>query len=200
MSKNVFKLSIRSSHRRAMLRNMATSFFSKERITVTRPKAKLLQTYVEPLITRARRAHALDELLSAQGASNSISNEEKQQLEAQILHHKRILLSRLRNMPTVRKLIYDIAPRFKDRPGGYSRRVLLHNRKSDAAPMSIVELLDYEPRNSGASSALTQVANKDIPKSVAKENKQDKSQEKKVDRDAKKESWFNRFRKKQWEK
>ena len=122
------KLGRTSSHRKAMMRNMAESLFIHERIVTTRAKGKALRPYVEKLITRARK--------------NLIDTENT----AKALHHKRIIMSHLRNRNTVRKLFEDIAPRFEKRHGGYLRLIPLPMRKSDATPMSIVELVERKEK------------------------------------------------------
>ncbi len=120
----VVKLGRTQSHRKAMMRNMVTSLFEHERITTTRAKGKALRSHAEVLITRARYS------LTQQDNPHAV------------LHNKRILLRHLTNRNIVKKLLEDIAPRFVDRPGGYLRMIHLPERKSDAAPMSIVELVD----------------------------------------------------------
>lgn len=103
-----------SSHRKAMFQNMGNSILEKEFITTTLAKAKDLRRYVEPLITLAKE--------------DSVSK-------------RRLAFSRVRNEAIVAKLFTDIGPRFKDRPGGYLRILKCGERKGDAAPMAIVELV-----------------------------------------------------------
>jgi large subunit ribosomal protein L17 len=109
------KLGRNSSHRKAMFRNMASSLLRYEMIKTTLPKAKELRRVVEPLITLAKE----------DGVAK-----------------RRLAFSRLRDKEMVGKLFKDVAPRFKNRPGGYLRILKLGPRSGDAAPMAIVQLVD----------------------------------------------------------
>lgn len=109
------QLSRNSSHRKAMLRNMAGSLLLHETIKTTVPKAKELRRVVEPLITLAK--------------SDGVSE-------------RRQAFDRLRNKQAVGKLFNELGPRFKERPGGYLRILKTGLRPGDAAPMAIVQLLD----------------------------------------------------------
>ncbi|MBT7408837.1 MAG: 50S ribosomal protein L17 [Methylococcales bacterium] len=104
-----------SSHRKAMYKNMAVSLFEHEIIKTTLPKAKELRKVIEPMITIAK--------------VDSLSN-------------KRLMFSRLRSRKIVSKLFSEIAPRFKERPGGYSRILKCGYRAGDKAPLAYIELLD----------------------------------------------------------
>lgn len=105
------------SHRRAMFRNMATSLFEHERLETTIQKAKDLRPVAEKLITLA-------------GEDN--------------LHRRRQAYSYLQNKATVHKLFAEIGPRFKERPGGYTRVVRSRFRAGDAAELAIIELVSDE--------------------------------------------------------
>ncbi len=109
------KLNRTASHRRAMLRNMATSLFLHERVETTTAKAKELRPYAERLITLAKRGD---------------------------LHARRLAAAKVRDRAVVGKLFDDIGPRFQDRPGGYTRILKLGARKGDAADMSLIELVN----------------------------------------------------------
>jgi len=109
------QLSRNSPHRHAMLRNMAASLLRHETIRTTLPKAKELRRIVEPLITLA-----------------------KTDSEA----HRRLALARLRDGEVVSKLFGDLGPRFKARPGGYTRILHMLPRPGDAAPMALMQLVD----------------------------------------------------------
>jgi large subunit ribosomal protein L17 len=109
------QLSRNSPHRRAMLRNMAASLLRHETIRTTLPKAKELRRVVEPLITLAK-----------------IDSEA----------HRRLALARLRDTEVVVKLFGDLGPRFKARPGGYTRLLHMMPRAGDAAPMALMQLVD----------------------------------------------------------
>lgn len=109
------KLSRTSSHRKATLRNMVTSLFRHERIETTTAKAKELRPYAERLITLARRGD---------------------------LHSRRLARRKIEDREVLGKLFDDIAPRYTERPGGYTRILKLGNRKGDAAEMSLIELVN----------------------------------------------------------
>jgi large subunit ribosomal protein L17 len=109
------QLSRNAPHRRAMLRNMAASLLRHETIRTTLPKAKELRRVVEPLITLAK-----------------VDSEP----------HRRLALARLRDTEVVVKLFGDLGPRFKARPGGYTRILHMMPRAGDAAPMALMQLVD----------------------------------------------------------
>ena len=109
------QLSRNSTHRWAMLRNMAASLLRHEAIRTTVPKAKELRRYVEPLITL--------------GKTDSMAN-------------RRRAFARLRDAEVVEKLFGELGPRFKARPGGYTRILKMGFRVGDNAPMAFVELVD----------------------------------------------------------
>ncbi len=110
-------LSRTHSHRRAMLRNMVTSLFRFERITTTKAKAKAARSKAEKLITRAK-----------------VDNVHNRRQVARYIYDERVL----------NKLFTDIAPRMKDRPGGYTRILKLGFRQGDAADVAILELVDFK--------------------------------------------------------
>ncbi|MBS0417539.1 MAG: 50S ribosomal protein L17 [Proteobacteria bacterium] len=109
------QLSRNSSHRHAMLRNMSVSLLRHETIKTTLPKAKELRRMVEPLITLAK----------IDGDAN-----------------RRLAFSRLRDADVVEKLFEDLGPRFKARPGGYTRILRMLPRAGDNAPMALMQLVD----------------------------------------------------------
>jgi large subunit ribosomal protein L17 len=109
------KLSRTASHRRATLRNMAQSLFRHGRIATTTAKAKELRPFAERLITLAKRGD---------------------------LHARRLVAARIGDRAVVGSLFDTIAPRFAQRPGGYTRILKLGPRKGDAADMSLIELVD----------------------------------------------------------
>ena len=113
------KLNRNSSHRKAMFQNMAVSMFKHELIKTTLAKAKELRRVVEPLITLAK--------------TDSVAN-------------RRVAFARLRDDAAVAKLFTDIAPRHKERPGGYLRVLKCGFRSGDKAPMAIVELSERPER------------------------------------------------------
>ena len=109
------QLGRKSSHRKAMYRNMAASLIRHETIRTTLPKAKELRRVVEPLITLAK-----------QDAPS----------------RRRLAFDRLRDKESVGKLFAELGPRFRERPGGYLRILKIGHRAGDAAPMALVQLLD----------------------------------------------------------
>jgi large subunit ribosomal protein L17 len=109
------KLNRTSSHRLAMLRNMCNSLITHEAIKTTVPKAKELRMAVEPLITLAKEP---------------------------TLAHKRLAFDRTRDRDVVAKLFGELGPRYKARPGGYTRILKMGFRIGDNAPMAFVELVD----------------------------------------------------------
>ena len=109
------QLNRNSSHRKAMFKNMACSLFRHEIIRTTLPKAKELRGVAEPLITRAK--------------NDSLAN-------------RRVVFDRIRDKEMVGKLFAEIAPRYKERPGGYIRILKCGYRAGDNAPMAFVELID----------------------------------------------------------
>ena len=109
------KLGRTSAHQRAMFRNMSASLIRHEAIKTTVAKAKELRRVVEPLITLAKR--------------DSVA-------------HRRLAFARLRDRPTVSKLFAEIGPRYRERPGGYTRILKCGFRPGDNAPMAFVELVD----------------------------------------------------------
>ena len=107
-------LSRRASHREATLNGLAQALFMEDRIVTTVAKAKELRPFAEKLITRARRGD---------------------------LHSRREVLRQLKHPEVVDRLIHDVAPFFRERPGGYTRIVKLGYRKSDAAELALIELV-----------------------------------------------------------
>lgn len=104
-----------AEHKRAMLRNMATSLFLHGRVETTTEKAKELRGFAEPIITKAKRGD---------------------------LHARRLVARHIQNVDAVQKLFAEIGPKYAERPGGYTRVLHLGHRPGDAAEMSIIELVD----------------------------------------------------------
>jgi large subunit ribosomal protein L17 len=113
----------KSSHRKAMYKNMAASLIRHETIRTTLPKAKELRRVVEPLITLAKQ----------DGVAR-----------------RRLAFDRLRDKQSVGKLFNELGPRFKDRPGGYLRILKIGFRAGDSAPMALVQLLDQPDKEQAA--------------------------------------------------
>ena len=109
------QLSRNASHRKALMRNMATALLRHETIRTTLPKAKELRRVVEPLITL--------------GKNDSLAG-------------RRRAFALLRDDEIVRKLFEDLGPRFKARAGGYTRILKMESRPGDSAPMALMQLVD----------------------------------------------------------
>ena len=120
------KLNRTSSHRKAMLQNMMNSLIEHEAIKTTLPKAKELRRVIEPMITLAKE--------------DSVAN-------------RRLAFNRLRDRDSVTKLFNDLGPRFKVRPGGYTRILKMGFRVGDNAPMALVELVDRAAETENNSAA-----------------------------------------------
>ena len=127
------RLGRKPDHRQHMMRNMVTSFFECEKITTTVTRAKELRKVVDKMITLGKRGD---------------------------LHARRQALQVIRDPKVVGKLFEMIAPRYTDRPGGYTRIIKLVNRQGDNAPMSIIELVEEEftPKQKKAAPATAEVA------------------------------------------
>lgn len=119
------KLGRTSAHREAMLRNMAAALIKHEQILTTLPKAKELRPYTEKLVTLAKRG----------GLSN-----------------RRLAHARLMDEAQLRKLFDVLAPRYADRPGGYTRVLKAGFRASDQAAMAVIEFVDRDPEARGKDS------------------------------------------------
>jgi len=109
-----------------MLANMAASLIIHKRITTTTAKAKVLKTYVEPLITKSK---------------------------VDSTHSRRVVFSYLNDKTAVAELFRDISPKIADRPGGYTRILKTGNRIGDNAEMCILELVDFNEAMKGGEAA-----------------------------------------------
>ena len=115
-----------SAHRRALYSNLAGALIEHGRIKTTQAKAKAVKPFAEQMITLGKRGD---------------------------LHARRLALAELRSQDVVHQLFADVAPRFAERPGGYTRIVKLGPRLGDAAEMVYLELVDYEPTGSSRATA-----------------------------------------------
>ena len=124
------KLGRVTEHRLALLRNQAIALLRHEKIETTMPKAKELRPFVERLITIAKRGVAAGEA------------------DSKTLHARRLVLAELPDKEVVRKLFDTLAPRFAERPGGYTRILRVGFRRGDAAEVAHVELIgsEYNPK------------------------------------------------------
>ena len=109
------KLGRKNSNRKALLMNLASQLVMHKRIKTTDAKAKELRSYVEPLITLAKKND---------------------------LHSRRMVIKKLPHKNIVKSLFEEIAPRYIERPGGYTRIIKLGYRDNDRAPVSIIEFVD----------------------------------------------------------
>jgi large subunit ribosomal protein L17 len=105
-----------AGHRKAMLANMTSSLIMHKRIETTLAKAKVLRTYVEPLITKSKD---------------------------DTTHSRRMVFSHLKDKYAVTELFRNVAPKIADRPGGYTRILKIGFRQGDAAEMAMIELVDF---------------------------------------------------------
>lgn len=112
-----------SSHRKAMMENMATALILHKRIHTTVAKAKELKKFIEPIITRSKQDST---------------------------HNRRICFSMLSDKKAVAELFREISPKVAERPGGYTRILKTENRAGDNAEMCIIELVDYNEVMLGA--------------------------------------------------
>ena len=128
------KLGRVTEHRVALLRNQAMALLRHERIETTMPKAKELRPFVERLITIAKRGLAAGEA------------------KGKVLHARRMVLVELQDREVVGKLFETLAPRFAERPGGYTRILRVGFRRGDAAEIAQIELVgsEYDPRAAAA--------------------------------------------------
>ena len=109
------KLSRKAAHRKALMANLAMALISNKKIKTTDPKAKELRSFIEPLITRAKKGD---------------------------VHSRRQVFKYISHKPTVRELFNVIAPSFSERNGGYTRITKLGFRDNDCAPISTIEFVD----------------------------------------------------------
>ena len=111
-----------TSHRKAMMANMAASLIEHKRISTTVAKAKALRGYVEPIITKSKE---------------------------DTTHNRRIVFAYLRNKYGVTELFREVAAKVGDRPGGYTRIIKVGNRLGDNADMAMIELVDFNELYNG---------------------------------------------------
>ena len=139
------KLGRTASHRKALLRNMVSSLLEFEKIETTDAKAKELRKVADKMITWGKRGD---------------------------LHARRLTLRVISNRKVVHKLFSEIAPRFKERNGGYTRIIKTGRRKGDNAPLSIIELIPQEEKKPPASGG------KEGKKKSTKQKSQEKADKK----------------------
>ncbi len=110
------KLNRTAAHRKALMRNLCSALIAHGQIETTEAKAKELRRYIEPLVTRAKRD--------------------------QSVHARRMVARWVPDRALIKKLFDEIAPRYANRPGGYTRVVKTGHRVGDAAPLAIIEFVD----------------------------------------------------------
>jgi large subunit ribosomal protein L17 len=120
------KLGRDSAHRKALYSNLAGALIEHGRIKTTEAKAKAVKPFAEQMITLGKRGD---------------------------LHARRLALAELRSQDVVHQLFAEVAPRFAERPGGYTRIIKLAPRNGDAASMVYLELVDYEPAGAAATTS-----------------------------------------------
>jgi large subunit ribosomal protein L17 len=136
------------AHQRLIVANLATSLFEHGRITTTEAKARVLRPVAEKLITKAKKGD---------------------------LHNRRQVLATIRDKGVVHSLFEEIAPRFAERPGGYTRITKIGPRKGDNAPMAVIELVteEYTPQDrttsKQAAAAPAPAASEETPEEATEE-------------------------------
>ncbi|MHC5308874.1 50S ribosomal protein L17 [Myroides sp. LJL116] len=114
--KKINKLGRKAGHRKSMLANMACSLIEHKRINTTVAKAKALQQFIEPLVTKAKTDDT---------------------------HNRRVVFSYIKQKEAVTELFREVAQKVGDRPGGYTRIIKLGNRLGDNADMAMIEFVDF---------------------------------------------------------
>ncbi len=150
------KLGMKTEHRLAVLRNLLTSLIIYESLKTTVARAKELQRFAEKIITYGKKGS---------------------------LHHRRLAMRYLRSREALKKLFEELASRYKDRNGGYTRITRLGYRKGDGAEISVIELVDRPPK------VKKPKAGEKAPKEVAPP-KVEKVEKKEAPKEEKKRRWF----------
>ncbi len=157
--KQTAKLGRSPAHRKALLRNMVTSLLEHERIQTTHAKAREVRRTAERMITLGKRGD---------------------------LHARRRALRVIRSRAVAAKVFDDLAERYRDRPGGYTRILKLGRRVGDAAPISIIELVEGAPAKAAKTAAKPEKAAKPARKAAARPAKAAKEEKPRTRRKAKK--------------
>lgn len=159
--KAVAKLGRTASHRKATLMNLSTALFEKKHIITTEAKAKETRRVAEKLITLAKK---------------------------DTVHARRVAAKFLRQKDTIHLLFTEIAPKYTERPGGYTRVVKLGQRDGDAAHMAVLELVGFDIATKKKKAKEAEVeTQKDTKKKKAKSSDVDEKEEKKSEKKTKKE-------------
>ena len=119
------KLGVTASHRKALIASLSTALLRHKKIRTTVTKAKETRMFVEKLITRARRAHGIED-------------------KAKNVHERRMVARTIKDKAVVKELFGEVAGRIAARQGGYTRIVKLGRRQGDGAEVAILELVDFQ--------------------------------------------------------
>jgi large subunit ribosomal protein L17 len=152
------KLGRTSSHRRALLRNLCTSFILHERIVTTLPKAKELRPLAERAVTLGRRARAARDAGQAEKALHATRLAANYFFAGNSSEYSRQHVKgaeRTAGVAAVKKLTGELAERFAERPGGYTRILKLGRRKGDGAEMALIEFIGSENKKAVEENAKT---------------------------------------------
>ncbi len=134
------KLNRTSSHRKALMRSLATALFEHKKIATTEVKAKALRPFAERLITKAKKALASEKQgLLPEGQTIDV-------------HNRRIVFKIIKNKAVLQELFDAIAPVVENRNGGYTRIIKTGQRRGDGARTAIIELVDFSAEQDGATS------------------------------------------------
>ncbi|MEO3826726.1 50S ribosomal protein L17 [Actinomadura sp. B10D3] len=125
-----------AAHQKLILANLATALFEHGRITTTEAKARRVRPLAEKLITKAKKGD---------------------------LHNRRLVARTIRDKGVLHELFTEIAPRFENRPGGYTRITKIGPRKGDNAPMAVIELVQEQLAASTGKADTPKVAEEDLP-------------------------------------
>jgi large subunit ribosomal protein L17 len=155
------KLSRHTQHRELMFRNMVVSLLTHERIKTTLPKAKELRSWADKIVTLGKKGD---------------------------LAARRRAFDLLRDRDVVKKLFEEIAPRFKDRQGGYTRIYKTGRRPGDAAPLSLIELTSYAPPEKEKKKSIVKKAKEALKKVAPKKKEKGEKAEKGEKKEGKKEA------------
>jgi large subunit ribosomal protein L17 len=141
-------LSRTAGHRKALLANMASSLIKHKRITTTVAKAKALQVYVEPLITKSKAANdtvitPIVKIVEMTKKDGTVEKVERTIKVNSSTPARRLVFSYLKDKEAVKELFGTVASKVADRPGGYTRVLKIGFRQGDAAEMAIIELVDF---------------------------------------------------------
>ncbi len=134
------KLKRTSSHRKALLMNLATSLLEHKRLQTTEAKAKELRPFVEQIITRAKNAYVRER-------SGQLPTGQKMDV-----HARRVVGRIIRRKAVLQELFDEIAPVVENRPGGYTRIIKLGQRRGDGSRTAVIELVDFYAEQDGATS------------------------------------------------